>query len=412
MSAEEKLLLRVGSLFFFATGIAGIFLSIFLFKLGGLFTVVEFGLVGLMGLFIIYFISGILLKKYSSSDFIKVGLLLFTIFYGLVFILKQHTIDYIIYLGLLNGIAAGFYWSGNNLTQYIETHEHTRNEFFSKQLSFYSIASSIGPVLGGFIIYLFGLNNIKDIGYAFVFLITTVLMSITFYIASRLPKHSGVQFSFMHLWRHQRIKKWNMVLSQQFLFGLYDIAFMTISGILFFIILKGEFAIGFVNTVSTALVAATYIIGGKLLNKYKYAYLLGMIFSPIGLLVFALQQNVLGIVVLLLLNFTPLLSTATSKSLYDIIDSVKMPWQSKYHFLVERDSVLGIARIMTYCLLLLFFNQTNQIEVAQKWIFIIPIIPFLIGVLQYCLDKHIELEGKTKPEEVAISRIYFERNKD
>ncbi|MBI2314671.1 hypothetical protein HYU93_01235 [Candidatus Daviesbacteria bacterium] len=71
------------------------------------------------------------------------------------------------------------------------------------------------------------------------------------------------------------------------------------------------------------------------------------------------------------------------------MDSVKKDWQSKYHFLIERDLALGVARILTYFVLLLLFTPQNQTAIAKNWILIVPIFPLLIGLLQIYKDKKV-----------------------
>lgn len=132
MSTEEKQLLKLNGLFFFTIYLASIFVNLFLFQLGEFRAVVYYGLVSLITLFILYLFSGYLLYKISSQILIRVGLLLLSILYLLLLIFRENSINYLFFLGMISGLGHGCFWVGNNLTAYIATHEHSRNEYFGK----------------------------------------------------------------------------------------------------------------------------------------------------------------------------------------------------------------------------------------------------------------------------------------
>lgn len=389
MSNEEKQLIKINGLFFFTVSLAGIFVNLFLFQLGGFKAVVTYGVFNLSVLLIIYLASGYVLKQFSSRFLIQSGILFFVVSYTGLFLLGEKSINFLIPLGIIQGLANGCYWPGNNLTQYIATHEHSRNEYFGKLFFFLNLGSSFGPILGGAIIYIFNLYSLKFVGYSTVFFVVALLFAILFWVASRLPAHRGNQFSFGAILNHKRSLHWKVVLSQQFLYGLFDVSFSAISTVLIFLFLKEEFAVGAVNTVSTLVFAFANFLAIRLLKKYKWIYILGMFLSTLGLFLFGISQTWLGIFGLIFLSnvFLPLLNITTSKGIYDTIDSVKEDWKSKYHFLIERDLVLGSARILVYTVLLLIFTSGNQITIAQNWILIIPILPLLIGLLQVLKER-------------------------
>lgn len=389
MSKEERLLLKLMGFFYFTLALAGIFLNVFLFQLGGFKTVAAYYLITLVTLFVVYVSSGYLLKKYSSVDLIRVGFLFFAVLYGLLFTLGPRSVDFLLLLGLLNGIAGGNFWAGNNLTQYIATHEHSRHEYFGKLNFSMNLGSGAGPLLGGTIIQFFKILNLENAGYGVLFFIVALLFAFLFFFVRQLPTHTGITFSLRDIVGHKRNLSWKIVLGQQFLYGLFDNAFAVFSAVLIFLIVKEEFVLGSVNTFSTIVYGVANILAIRLLKKYKYSYLVGAVFSSLGLFLFGWLGNWLGIASLILINntFLPLLNIPTSKAIYDVMDRSKESWQEKYHFLVERDSILGFGRILSYFLLLLFFTQGDQLAIAKTWILIIPIFSLIIGILQFYQGK-------------------------
>ncbi len=392
MSRDETWLLRLNGLFFLTASLAGIFVNLFLFQLGGFKSVIYFGLVSLFSLYIVYLSSSYYLRKISSKVSIRASFLIYAFFYTLLFLLRENSVHYLFLLGLINGFAGGLYWVGNNITQYIATQSHTRHEFFGKLNFFMNVGNSFGPSVGGLIIYVFGQFYLKSFGYFVLFSLVSFLFLILFFVTNKLPGYKVYESSIMHIFKHKRIFSWKIVLSQQFLYGLFDVAFGTLSPILIFLFLKQEFSVGLVNTITVLCYAFANLIAIKILKKYSLAYILGSFGMGFGLFIFGLEQNWIGILSLILFanTFAPLLNIVASKSVYDVMDSVKEPWQRKYHFLVERDTALGIARVLVYSLLLLLFTSGNQVLIAKNWVLIISVIPLLIGSLQLYKDIRIK----------------------
>lgn len=385
MTKEETVVLNILGFYFLANSLSGVFLNLYLFKLGGFHAIVSYGVISLIVLFIFFFISGKFLQSFSTQDLVKTGFVFFCIVFALLFVLKEQSIHYLYILSILNGIGLGTFWPGINLSSYIVSHEHTRNKYFGNMNFLMNLSQSIGPVISGLIIYSSGYLYTKNIGYTFVFFLVFCVMFYLFFYSSKLPCYSGIQFAVKHLVKHKRKASWNIVLTQQFLYGLFDVAFGAFSGVLIFFIVNNEFSLGVVNAVSTCIFAVSSLFAGRILQKHRHAFILGALFSSVGLLIFALQQNWLGIISLMVFNnmFIPYLNIPTSKAILDVIDKEQEPWQEKYHFLIERDSVLGLGRIINYIVLLLIFTQSNQIEIAKKWILLVPIFPLLIGILEW-----------------------------
>lgn len=384
MTKEETALIKSQTIFFFTSALAGLFLNVFLFKIGSLESVVKFHLTSLVFLLFWYLLSGWLFKKWNSKVFMKLGFFSFLLLYLLLFTLKEKSIYFLFLLGLFHGTGHGNFWSANNLTQYVSTYEKTRLHFFGRQSFWLSIASAMGPIIGGLIITSSRVVTFtNNIGYTTLFLVVAFLMFYLFLLADKIPSFTGIRFSLKDILTHRRSRNWKLVLVQQGLAGLWDVSFVGISGILIYLIVKEEIILGAVNTTSAFIFALASLLAAKQLQKTKQYFILGTVLAPIGLLLFAWQQNWLGILCLLFINniFLPYLNIPASSLIYDEIDKVKKRWQEKYHFLIERDLVLGIARISTYLVLLYFFvGAPDQVSIARSWIYLIPVFPFLMGI--------------------------------
>lgn len=383
MTREEQNLLRVQTIFFFAGSLASLFLNVFLFKTGGLISAVKFNLFSLTFLLIWYLASGWLYRKFTSTIFMKISFLLFVLLFFLLYLLKEQAVHFLFILGMINGTAQGNFWAANNLAQYISTHEKTRNQFFGRQNFWLNLSQTAGPIIGGLLIGLLNfLFHSSSLSYSLLFLLVSLLMFYLLLETKKIPGFKNIEFQLSHILRHKRSRNWKLVLFQQGLYGLWDVIFGVFSGILVYIIVKEELILGGVRTVGALIFALASLWAAKVLQKKKHAFLLGAIFAPLGLFIFAWQENWWGILSLTLLvnSFLPFLTIPTSKVIYDVIDKVEEPWQRKYHFLLERDAVLGLARITSYLILLPFILDGQEIEIAKTYLLIIPLFPLLTGL--------------------------------
>ena len=386
LTKHENHLIFIQVVSTFASALASIFLQIYIFRLAGFTQTMVFNLFLFIFLFIFYIFSGYLLRKHSTHLLIGSSFIINIVGYLLIIVLQANAVNYLIYLGLIFGMSAGNFWSGFNLSQYILTSQDSRNVYFGKSLSLIQIASALGPILGGIIVVSINyLTKNSFSGYYFLFFLVAVINIFLFINVKKLPIYTGVQFSLKDFINHQRSKKWKIVLGQNFAGGLYDAAFNTIFAILLFLVIKNESVIGTTRTLMLLFVAITSIIGARLLKKYNWLYVVGSLGIALSIVTFALFQNWLGIFLFALINglATPFFSIPMSLAILNTVDENNLPWQEKYHMLLERDGVLGLARIISYIFLLALFTVFNKEDVSRNWMILIAILPLFIGFLFY-----------------------------
>ncbi|MCJ7826132.1 hypothetical protein MUP56_00770, partial [Patescibacteria group bacterium] len=151
-SSEEKKLILIQSLYFFAGALADVFVTVFFFSHGTFQTPVIFQIVRIWVFLGIFILSGLIFNKVQSGTIIKIGLFTLAIFYFFLYLLKERSIAYIIPLSILNGVSMGCFWSGYNLNQYIYSNRQKRISFFGSSLIATQLFQSIAPFLGGAII--------------------------------------------------------------------------------------------------------------------------------------------------------------------------------------------------------------------------------------------------------------------
>ncbi len=387
LTPASQAVIRLISLVQFASSLAGIFVNLFIWNQTQNFqALVIYNFYFFLSLLIIYILSGYWLKNYSARTLIKLGNLVWIVFLVLLIFLKQRSIEFLVPLGIINGISGGLFWSGFNLHQYLTTHQQDRDYFFGIQEFWSNLARITGPILGGLIIT-FGnyINPTQSLfGYYLLFGITTIIVAIATKYTWGFPRFSGVDFKLLQL---KQILHHNpplkSILFQQALLGLRDVSLGTLVSIITFLILKQELNVGIYNSVIGLFTAIGAFAAGKLLNSYTRIKLsfLGALSLSLSTLILTLSPNLIGLTSFSLLGIPGLFFWITLGTLfYTVADLDHKPWRLKYAYLVNRDIVLGVARILSYVILWWLFTSFSQAVVIQWWLIFISFLPLLIWV--------------------------------
>lgn len=384
-NTEEKNLMLIQSLTFFASALAGIFVTVFFFANSNFQTTVIFNLATYASLLFFYLFGAWLMRYVSSALLMNIGVVTAAVFYLLMFVLKSQAVLYAIPLGLFWGFSAGFYWVGYNLNQYIFTNKGMRVEYFGSINGILNLLQSAAPLLGGLIISIgskFSVFNI-DPGYASLFFLVFLFLMVTVLVVGKLPSHEIPNFSFRDILFHRRSKVWVNILCQQAVMGFYDVALGTVASVLLFLIVKNEVVLGTTQTVGFFLAAVGSLLSIRILKKNGKYFWLGVAGLVIGNGMFALWQNWTGVFFYIILTglFAPFLNNWFGTVFYHAVDAVPGTWENKFHFLIERDIALGIPRILSYILLWIFLGFGDQVTIAKTWLYITPVMPLILGLL-------------------------------
>ncbi len=386
LSSEERKLLTIQGLDILAYALAGIFVTVFFFTNSDLRTTILYRAIAFASMTFFFGVAGWALKKVSSGILMKIGLIGAVIYYLLLFYLKEKSVAYILPLGILDGFTGAAYWAGYNLNQYILTHEGRRMQYFGWGSAVVNSASALGPMIGGVIITTVN-NATLDVmyGYSTLFFLVAAIIATVIVVIGKLPSHGIPQFSFRHLWRNPRLKEWNIVLVQQAVLGLYDVAVATVTGVLLFLILRSEAKLGTVLAIASAIAAISSLMSIRFLTKHRAWYWIGSIGSAIGIGFFGLSQNPLGMWTFIVGTAlcAPFLLNTLATVNYDAMDRTPGAWQHKYHMILERDVVLGTLRTISYVGLYFFLGTGDQVALAKTSLLILPLAPILLGLLLF-----------------------------
>lgn len=393
--AETQNLIWIQFLATFSSSLAGVFVNIFLWRQALDFTpLVVFNFFNIFVLVGIYIFSAYLFQRRSSAFGIRLGLLFFVLFYSSLLFLRENAIFWVIPLGCLIGVANGFYWSGLNLLQYVFTHDKNRDYYFGTVGFWTTLAGIAGPIIGGGIITLGGLFAPNSfLGYYLLFFITSIIFTTTAYFSFRLKRLYLTKFSPTAIYSSiKNNRPWRLVLGQQFLTGLYDVSFMVLIGILIYLILaNNEFFVGIFRTTMSIIGAVGSFMAGRVIIEKRRTTLafFGATATVLGsaFLGFWPIFPVLIFSGLIKSSFGPLFQVTLSTLYFRAMDADRRSWQEKYDYMIARDTVLGLGRLLSYLILFFLFERFTQMMVARGWIVVVGAIPILIWVLVWQMNK-------------------------
>lgn len=384
LDTNERNLILIQGLDYFTASLASIFVTVFLFISSDLKTTILYSIISFSSMLFALMASGWILKHIASGTLIRCTLLGAAIFYFMLFWLREGAITYLAPLALFNGFNGGIYWAAFNLNQYIYTSSSRRVKYFGSAIALINTLQAIGPLIGGAIITYAG-----SLGYSLLFLLVSLILGVSALLIGKLPQHEAIAFRFSDLVAHRRSRAWKYVLSANAVLGFFDVALGTVSGVLIYLIVKQEVWLGATQTAAFLLGALGGMLAIPLLHKHSRYYWLGVLGLSFGIGLFAMNQNVFGLIAYILVTgiTAPFLHTWLSTVYFGAMDRVDRNWKEKYHLLIERDFSLGAARIISYIGIYLFISFGDQVALAKTWLFFLPIFPLILGVLLYAYEK-------------------------
>ncbi len=295
----QFLLVHTGFIIF--NGLPSVFINTFLMKqTGSMNVVLIFNGLSFLGTAIGMFLSSAAVHRFNSGVVSVLGIFGYNLLYLQLIFLNTHAADYVLLLGITNGLAGAFYWISYSelLTQYTDL--NNRDSGIAILSIMVSVVNSIIPFFAGAVISAVG----GITGYNVVFGLAFVIAIITAIGAIRLPKpknktprvHHRQTFQFC---LRNKALLYSMI-SSAFM-GIREGAFGFILSILLYRLIKSEVLVGF-NTFlsSVAAIASFLIISRKIKGKNRIKYMEIAVFS---LLIFSIV-NVFTINPIILILFT------------------------------------------------------------------------------------------------------------
>lgn len=290
------------------------------------------------------------LHRTNSSVTAVIGIICYNVLFFTVILLNENASHYYILLGMLIGLADGFYWVSYGTLLSDSTNFNNRDSGLAIISLGVSLVNMIVPLVSGFLISCIG--GIK--GYLTVFAIALVISLITSVLAFRLPKkqkdkRESVQYrkTLNIIWRQKELF---FSLLGQGCKGIREGAFSFILSLVLFQLVKSELLIG-VNSFLTAILSIiSFMILSRILtvNNRKRYMLRSVIILSVAAGLSAITTNPILIIVYSCINalFCGFLENSCYATFLDAIQKVPQIEQIKPEIFAVNETVLIVGRII------------------------------------------------------------------
>ena len=364
--------------------LAGTFLSIFLWRsshdLGPI--AVYSGLSALM-IPLAFLANGLIWRGLGAGASIRLGLFGNGFAYLLILLLGSGAAQWVVMLGLLRGVAEGFYWSGFHLVSYDTTCDRDRDRYFGAQATASWLLTAALPPAAGAIIVAGSRVGGPYRGYQLVFALATVMLMAAMVLAGRLPSAARQRLSLRRVATlARRNPDWRWVTRARLADGFTGSLMGLVLTILMFLVLKNEQQVGNFNglmgllgvAISLGLAAfmkpqhriACALVGGSLL--VLSTFILPLYLTVWAIVGFGLLRAIGG----------PLHGNALAPLALQVIDRDPAAKVMRYDYIVHQELCLGIGRVFSIGCFLLLAAPLNQMLLARVVVVVAGIAPILI----------------------------------
>ncbi|MBP1993514.1 MFS transporter [Paenibacillus eucommiae] len=354
LHAQAVLLLVVSGLFGVANALSGTFVGVYLWKAkSDLALLGWFALATNIAVAVTFWLAGKWVKEYNKMNCLRLGVLLSASFYMLVLWLGKHAVDYVIWLGIVQGIASGFFWLAFNVVYFEVTDPDNRDRFNGWSGLLGSGAGIVAPWISGILIVRMAGAN----GYRLIFSISLGIFLLGILVSFFLKKRKVAgSYEWLLPWRcvKQEGTPWRSVSAALVAQGFREGVFGFMIGLMVYITTASEARLGSFVLITSAVSLFSFWLTGKYMKPaYRSrAMLIGSLAMTALILPFFWKVNfvtllIFGIGISL---FIPLFSIPILSAVFDLIGGNARSASQREEYIVLRELALNIGRILSVLL--------------------------------------------------------------
>ena len=364
MTREAKIILILSVLFTIAMGFSGIFVNVFIWKATNDYTgIISYHLMQFIFLPLTFIVSGWLAKKWDGVWPLRIGIGLFILFF-MVVLTFHDMIHHLLYpLGILQGLAGGFYWLALQVLVFDYTDATNRDTFNGFNGSITSIAGAVTPLISGLIISFCDAN----VGYYIVFTLTLIFFGIQIFVSFLIKPRPTAQTLCWDKLIHTNNPDWKLYQKSSFFWGLKNGIIIFVIQILIFTATGSELSLGKITFIAALLGAFAFWVEQKLIKPHHRAksLLLGSVFMLISILGLLFKINTTTLLFYTFVDaiFLPFFLVPMTSAGFNAL-SFHDDEKFRIEYIINKDLFLNSGRTVSLlCLLLLlyFFNDRKVI---------------------------------------------------
>ena len=403
MCKEARILLVISALFTFAIGLSNIFVNVFFWKQTNEYVAIAtYHLIHYVTIPIAFVIAGMLAKKKNGIWSLRIGLLTYALFFILILLLGSKGKAYMYLMGIIYGMATGFYWLAFNTLSFDFTHMNNRDTFNGSNGCCAGITAAISPMAAAYTIS--SLKGMK--GYNAVFAMTLSIFVILTLISLLLRcKNYGNRLNFKKAFS-RNCGEWGILRTSATLWGFRDVIIVFLINILTIEATKSELTLGKLTLISAMISSAAYVLVQKVIKPphRRLSILIGASgsFAAVLGLVFKLGYATLVFYIMMDAFFLPFFLIQLNSATFNIIDR-NHEKDMRIEYMINKDLVLNSGRIISALILITLLSLFNASSTLKFYLLFLGIVPIASG---YVLGKlRGVFEGKDSKKFSAHKRI-------
>jgi YQGE family putative transporter len=360
LDKQSLLLIAVNGLFVAANALSGTFLGVYIWKASNNFMMLGwFTLLTHISMALTFWIAGNWVKEGNKMVYLRLGIVLSAVFYIIVLLLGGKAFAYIGLLGIVQGLAMGFFWLAFNVIYFEVTNADNRDSFNGWSGINGSLAWMIAPWCSGYLIS----RMAGESGYRVIFMISLAIfvigVAVSFFLHNRRTEGSYDWLLPVHILK-KRQTTWRPVFGALAAQGLRESVFGILIGLLVYIQTSSELALGNYTLITSSIGFVSFYITGKWLKPSwrRKGMLVGTIVITAVIIPFFAGVSfatllIFGIGVAL---FLPLYTIPMTSAVFDLIGRDEDSVRQRVEYVVLRELALNAGRIMGLAIFLLTFH--------------------------------------------------------
>lgn len=376
---EAKVLLAISVLFTFAIGLSNIFVNVFFWKQTKEFTVIAiYHLTHYITTPITFVIAGVLAKRKNGIWSLRIGLLAYALFFTLILFWGNKGTAFIYILGVIYGIATGFYWLAFNTLSFDFTHINNRDTWNGFNGCCVGIAAAVSPITSAYIISFYG--GIK--GYNAVFALTlTTFVLLTFVSMLLKCRNYGCRLDYRRAFL-RNCEEWSIVRISIMLWGFRDVIIVFLINILTIEAAGSELSLGKLTLISSLISSASYVLVQKIIKPPRRR--LSIVIGSAGLLVAVLglagsvEYGTLVFYIMMDAFFLPFFLIQLNSATFNIIDR-NHEQDMRIEYMINKDIVLNGGRIISVLIFLSVLSLFKTNTALRGYLLFLGLIPVFSG---------------------------------
>lgn len=303
------------------------------------------------------------MKKNNKIPYFRIGISLQAIYISAIMILKENIINYIYLIGLIKGIADGFYHFPKNIFNTEKITNEERQKYSGTVNSINKLIAVVVPIILGVVLTFISYTNLAKI----FFVLFIIMFFVSFNIKDDyyVDKNSEIKKFFKLIAENKNIRYATII---PFLSGLtYSSGVMaTIVTLSKINVFKTNLNLGFVDSLCAFLYLLISILFAAKIKKknFKTLAVSSGIISCFTLIGFAFIPNTVFLIIYLIIrnSFIVIINLITANIINNLSNSDVIKNNFKSEYFLARDVMYSISRCFGYLILLgvcLIFGMQN-----------------------------------------------------